>query len=323
MAKLPESVQRQVAAADALYTSQSTETAPPPEADVAPVEQGQSPPPDAPPQDNPPPAQPPEAAPDQKPPVPDVWEQRYKSLQGLFNQKVPELQRQNEELQTNLKAAIARLDQAAEQKSEPASQPAADPKDVDAFGQDLVDMVQRQTRAAMGAVATKLDSVVKGYETRLASLEQMVKGAAQTASMTAEEVFFSRLQAAVPDWETVNRDQRFLTWLAEVDPVYGQPRQTALAAAQQSLNVERAANVFKAFKTTLPQPAKANSLEKQISPGAGAASPAPQNTPKMYAAQEVTRFYDALRRGEFRGREAEADKLEQMYNLALQEGRIR
>lgn len=322
MAKLPPAVQRQVEAADALLSQANAPTEPQDTGD-----EGQAPPTDAGTEDTTqPPAQAPAPAPEPKnAPTNDVWEQRYKSLQGLFNQKVPELQRQNEVLQADLKAAIERLNQAAKDTAPaPASQSVADPKDVDNFGQDLVEMVQRQTRAQLGSLVAKMDEMVSAFDKRVASLEQAVKGTNQTVAMTAEEVFFTKLAASVPDWEQINADERFLAWLSEVDPVYGQPRQAALTAAQQAMDVRRVANVFSAFKSTLPAAPKTNPLEKQISPNAGAAAPAPaERAPRTYTQAEVARFYDDVRKGVYRGREAEAAKLEQAFNQALQEGRIR
>lgn len=323
MAKLPPSVQRQVEAADALL-NQANAPAGAPETEMA---EGTTPEPanseaDANGGDQAA-AQAPAPAPEPRP-AHDVWEQRYKSLQGLFNQKVPELQRQNEELQASLKGAIERLNQAAT-KPAPATQSAADPRDIENFGQDLVDMVQRQTRDILGSMAAKVDAVVADYDKRLAQLEQSVKGAAQSVAVTAEEVFFSKLSAAVPDWEQINTDDRFLAWLGEEDPVYGQPRQAALNSAQQAQDVRRVANVFNAFKATLPAAPKPRSLEKQISPGTGAAASTPTAAAaaKVYSSRDVQAFYDAVRRGEYRGREAEAAQLEQVINQALQDGRIR
>jgi hypothetical protein len=126
----------------------------------------------------------------------------------------------------------------------------------------------------------------------------------------------------VPNWEEINTNDAFLAWLGEVDPVYGQPRQAALNAAQQALNSDRAANVFKAFMATLPQTPKSNPVDKQVSPKA-AASTAPTPTEKPVISQkQVTDFYNEVAKGKYRGREQEAARIEAAINAAMAEGRI-
>lgn len=250
---------------------------------------------------------------------PDVWEHKYKTLQGLFNREVPTLQGKVKDLESKLTQAVDRLNAAADAKTATPEPQALNPQDVENFGQDLVDMVSRVARGSLGDVA-------KVFEQRLARIEEALQGTTQQVAVTAEQSFFDRLAKAVPDWETVNMNQAFLAWLAEIDPILGQPRQAALDAAQQSLNADRAVAVFNAFKATLPQPAapKASSpVDKQVSPKGSAASPAPQqNAPKVWSQQEVVDFYAAKRRGEFRGREADGQALEAAINQAMAEGRI-
>lgn len=321
MANLPSAVQRQVEQAEALLAQANNPepTAQTPAAD--------------PPTDPAPQAEPTAQAPAPVPapavaPTPsqdEVWERKYKTLQGLFNAEVPKLQSQNKELAAKLHDAIERMEKLAQQpaKVEPQPTPAADPKDVEDFGQDLVEMVQRQVRSLVGGMAQKVDAVIGGFDNRIAQLEQAVKGASETAATTAEEVFFGKLARAVPDWETVNSDQRFLDWLAEVDPVYGQPRQAALGSAQQSLNAERAAAVFNAFKAQTSQPPKTDPLAKQVSPRAAASAPTTQVEKPVITQAQIQKFYLDVAQRKYQGREAEMQQLEAGINQAIAEGRVR
>lgn len=253
-------------------------------------------------------------------PQPDVWEHKYKTLQGLFNREVPTLQGKVKDLEAKLQTAVERLNAAADAQAAQAAQVPADPKDVENFGQDLVDMVSRVSQASLGNVA-------KQFEARLAQLEQALQGTTQTVAVNAEQAFFDRLTKLVPDWEQTNANQAFLAWLSEVDPILGQPRQAALDAAQQTLNSDRAAAVFKAFAATLPQAPQtkpSSPVDKQVSPkGSAASAPPTPNQPKIWAQSEVIAFYEAKRKGEFRGREADMQALEAAINLAMAEGRIR
>jgi hypothetical protein len=321
MANLPKAVQKQVEAAEALLAESNKPTElTTPDSPAEPISESST-------------AtqieQPAQVAPTVvKPEVPEeTWESRYKSLQGLFNTRVHELQGQNKELTAKLQQVFDKLDTLSKQP-EPAShsqqQPTLDPKDVENFGQDLVDMVQRQTQAVLGRVAGKIDAVVADFEKRISQMEQALKGTTQTVAMTAEEVFFNKLTTLVPDWEQINGNEQFLAWLAETDPVYGQPRQAALTAAQNAMDVNRVANVFKAFKALLPQQPKTDPLAKQVSPkSAAAVAPQAPSEKPVITQKQVQAFYHEVATGKYRGREAEAQRLEQMINEAMAEGRIR
>lgn len=316
MAKLPQRIQQQVDAAEALIAQANT---------PAPVE---TPPVAEPPSQEPTQPEPTAevVAPEPTPapaPTPDNWEHRYRTLQGLFNKEVPSLQQQTKTLQEQLQQATAALEklnkpQAQEQK------PDADPKDIDAFGADLVEMVQRVTQSVLGSMAARIDQTVTTFESRLTQVERSLDSTSKVVSRSAEEAFFDRLATAVPDWENVNASQAFLTWLGEVDPVYGQPRQVALDSAQAALNPDRAVAVFNAFKATLAKPApKADPLSKQVSPRSSASSaPTPTEKPVL-SEKQVTDFYADVARGRYRGRDAEVAEIEQTINLAIAEGRVR
>jgi hypothetical protein len=317
---LPKQVEAALAAADATLAAAN---GPPQAADLAILTQdGPTDPPilQAAPQPQAAPVAPP--APAEKP---DAWEQRYRVLQGKYDAEVPRLHHQVRDLETNLSAAIERMDAIGKAKeSAPAQSVAADPKDVENFGSDLVDMVSRVAGQAIGKAAQLLDARFTQFESQLAQLQDSVKGTNQHVAMTAEQAFFDRVTKLVPTWEAINADPAFLAWLAEVDPVYGLSRQAALTKAQSSLNAEQAAAVFKAFHgNDAPASAEPNPLDKQVSPK-GAATVAPtQAQPQVITQAQITSFYDMVRRGDYRGREAEAAQIEQIINTALAEGRVR
>jgi uncharacterized protein YukE len=270
----------------------------------------------------------PQAAPVEPPapaaPKPDPWEARYTSLRGLFEKTVPELQGQVKTLQSNLNDAITRLNQASEkQESQPARQQEADPKDAANFGQDLVEMVSRVAGQAIGGAAQRFDAKVAQFEQQMARLEAAVQGTTQQVAVTAEQAFFDRVTKLVPTWEQVNVDPAFVAWLQEIDPVYGLARQAALNRAQESLNADHAAAVFQAF--TGPQqaaPRETDPLDKQMSPRSAASVQPRSAQPQTISQADVTTFYDDVRRGLYRGNDAEVARIEQVINAALAESRI-
>lgn len=322
--RLPRAIRAQQQAAEAL---QAQLNQPAPSEGFVPVAELAAPEPAPAPAPTPEPT--PAPAPAPAPAASNDWEQKYKTLQGMFraelNQQVASQLQQSRQRETELLSAVQQLQQEMRQvREKPAANTAPDPKDVEAFGIELVEMVSRNAGAQItSAVAQAMSEVVA----RLDRLEQQNMATAKSAALSAEQVFYSELDRLVPDWKAVNGDAGFLTWLGEADPVYGEPRQVALDRASQVLNADRAAAVFKAFKATIAQPAAQASrsdLESQVAPSRSGASAAPADTGPRYVSQaEVVKFYDDQRRGVYRGREQEAVAIEAGINKAIAEGRIR
>jgi len=315
---LPPAIQAQVEAAEAVIAemnkqaeSQQTnaEAAPPDQPQMKEVEQPQA------------------AAPAPTQQQVDPWEHKYRTLQGRYNSDVPRLQAQVNELKAQLEQALAKLNEVSKQQveKEPKERKlVADPQDVEAFGQDLVEMVQRVAERLFGNAAIEVQRTFAQFEQRLSKLEDALRGTTQTVAMTAEQAFFDRLTKLVPNWEEINSNQAFLDWLAEIDPVYGQPRQAALNVAQQTLNADRAANVFKAFLATLPQTPRSNPVEKQVSPKSVASSaPNEMDNKPIFTQAQIKAFYDDVARGLYRGRAQEMQQIEAKINAAIAEGRVR
>lgn len=324
MASLPRVIQNQIAAAEALLTeayppAETVKTQPEPErqaelpqgTDTDSVERTQEPSP------APVPAQ-----------AKDDWHQKYQILQGKYNAEVPQLHHQVKDLNRKLAETADRMEQLSrtqETKQKETLPQSVDPKDVENFGADLVDMVNRIAERRFGSVASQVEAKFTELQKMLGTVEQRLEGTSQTVAVTAEQGFFDKLTKEVPEWETINANPAFLAWLADSDPVYGVPRQRALDSAREQLDVARIVSVFRAFApATTVAPVVRNPVDRQVSPKAGAANATQSAAPKAgYSQKQISDFYNDLARGKFRGREAEAAAIEQSVNLAIAEGRVR
>ena len=313
MATLPRQVQRQLEAADAQLNvtpappSAEPATPPPPSEPPAPTAAPVSQLPSLPP------------APGPATPPAEDFKHKYSVLQGMFNQQGQELKQLRQQLQDLQRQASVPPPPPA---STPAPQPAADPKDVEAFGLDMVSMVQRTADRFLAGARQEIATTMDSLHQRIEELEKVIHGTQATVQKTAEDLFFESLTKQVPNWQEINAHPTFLAYLAEPDPVYGQPRQAALDSAQAQGNASRAAAVFKAFLATLP-PAPAQPPAESPSPrSVGAPAPAPSTDKPFYRSSEVDKFYADVRRGLYRGKDAERQRIEQMFNAALAEGRI-
>lgn len=261
----------------------------------------------------------------QQPSVPDAWEQKYRSLKGIFDQKVPELQAQvatQSSQVTALTEQVRTLTEVLKHKAaEPdkPQKPANDPRDVEQFGGDLVDMVQRYAGQILNHVDAKFAGAVQHLEGRVERLEASVNGVKEDSAATRESQFYAMLKQLVPDYEEVNRSDFWLNWLGQVDGVYGVARQAALDAAVNRKDAPRVAAIFNEFKAVAGP-----SAENQVQPVTVGGAPAPRApAPKPYLTQKVVQqFYNDTARGRYRGREADAERLEAEINAAIAEGRI-
>lgn len=345
--KIPESVRRAAELAESFY-KQSAPAAPP--AAPEPPAQAQQPePPTAAPE--PPPAQPeppPQQAQQPEPPVqpqppaqpapgeqvtPDQWQHRYNSMKGRFDQSqqvISAMQEQMQQLGDEL-MRTQRMLQGAPQQQPQQTKPLLTEEDVQTYGPDLLNVVQR---AALQAVSPELQAVKQEND-------QLRQTVSQTQRATVHQI----LDVQVPNWREINRDQRFLRWLSLPDIYSGQLRRTMLNNAFQAAQAPRVVAFFKGFlseeaatghvevpvagQQQQPAPAPrqaAINLATLAAPGrpapAGSAPNAAADKP-IYTRAQISDFYRAVREHRFAGREQEKAAIEADIFAAQREGRVR
>jgi hypothetical protein len=273
------------------------------------------------------PALAPEPAPEVKaekpvdPPVADEkWEQKYKTLKGMYDAEVPRLHAQ-------LKDLTARLDniqRAPEPKAEPKAaavhEKLVTDADVQAFGEDLIEVQRKVAREVASEFRKDLDDL-KAENVKLR--EQLNT----TGNKVSESTFETRLHRLVPDFEEVNIDPRWIDWLNEVDPLLRGPRKSVAEQAYVTGDAEGVAHYVKMFKETLgtveqPKP-KAAELERQIQPSRSAASaPSTSQKGKVYTDSQIQDLYRKASQMASRGQLDDARKLEAEIDSAFMEGRV-
>ena len=326
---IPEQVRRQSEAIAKMYEAPAEGETPAQAADdasSAPADGGGAPAPEP-------------AATEQRQPAPAVTdaaaEQRYRTLQGMYNADMArykaELSQRDARL-TQLETLLSSM-QSAPAPAAPSPQPErlVTQKDMDEYG-DSLDVMRRVSREELAAAdrrIVELEQLVRQLQTNIVPRVEQV---AQRQAQSAEQTFWSKLAASVPEWKTVNADQKFHDWLLAVDPLIGRTRQSLLEDAQRNLDADRVASFFTTWQgmngTPTAQPTRdavASELERQVAPGrsrAGSAPAAATTNGKMYTSQDISKFFDDVRRGLYRGKEAERDRIERDIFAAQQQGRI-
>ncbi len=336
---LPKSVARQAAEADRIVRNINGANEPPlPPADPTDDLPASDPPPAA--------AAPVAAAPPPVPPVADrpidpapsnEWEQRYHVLQGKYNAEVPALQSQlqnsltamgnmGRELDT-LKAQVARV-----QAAPPALERKVTDQDVQTWGPDMLDVIRRGAAEEAQKMVAPILTENEQLRNTVAQLQGRTDQFAQTQEQTRTAQFWTRLGELVPDWQALNKDQGFLTWLGQFDTMLGDTRQNMVDVAQKALNADRVAAFFTAYRATLaPPPASApphRDLARQVTPArsTGGAPPAATSSTQqveIWSQQEIMDFYTDLNRGRWTHDPAGAKDMRARIDQAVAEGRVR
>lgn len=265
MAKIPAAIQKEIDAAEEIERMLAEQSQP---------EASQELPVETPPVEDPAPA-PTDLTPA---PVEETWEQKYRILQGKYDAEVPRLYAQVRELTDNLNQLSTRL-QSQLDASPVAPQSEVAPEDVEAFGEDLVNLARR-------IAAAEADRRVSAAMQRVDQVEGRVQE-------TEKDRFYTILSTRVPNWNDVNRDQGWLQWLGEYDPIAGVNRQAALDSAANAMDADRVAAIFNSYLLTRQQipvaapSVPASTLQEQVVPRSQGVSNATPTGKRVFTETEA------------------------------------
>jgi hypothetical protein len=322
----PQQVLDQMAQAEALRAEmsgvpQQEEGQPPPQ------QEGQPPPQ----QEGQPPAQQPPAG--EEP----TWEQRARSLQGRYETLQKNYTQQGERI-NDLERVINTL------KAQGAAPPPASdtppqrpkfvtPEEETEYGADFLTVVGKRAKEEY---FPEFDDLAN----RLKRLEGRVDGVGTVIEKTQVNDVYAGLNSQVPEWREVNKHPDFHAWLAEPDLFSGRIRKDMLQEAFSRHEGRRVVSFFRGFLEAAGSPPSREaseptpypngdgttgkrSLEEFAAPGR--ARSAPQNLPPekpVYTSAWIAKFTADKIAGKYRGREADADAIEQDIYRAQHEGRI-
>lgn len=253
--------------------------------------------------------------------VDEKWEQKYKTLKGMYDAEVPRL---HADLR-DLKAQVDNLRKASETKPVEPAKPAAPAKlvtdaDVEAFGSDLIEVQRKVAREVAAEFRGELDAM-------RAENDKLREQLTSTGTQVSEASFEQRLYRMVPDFEAVNADPKWIAWLNEVDPLLRAPRSSVAQQAFNRGDAEGVAHYVSLFKQNSkpvePTADKTEELERQIQPNRGATSATPTSQKgKVYADADIQKMFRKATDLNIRGQSDAAKKLEAEIDAAYMEGRV-
>lgn len=251
----------------------------------------------------------------------ETWQQKYKTLKGMYDAEVPRL---HADLR-DLKAQVDNLRKAAETKPVEPVKPTIAEKlvtdaDVEAFGSDLIEVQRKVAREVAAEFRGELDAM-------RAENEKLREQLTNTGTQVSEASFEQRLYRMVPDFQEVNTDPKWIAWLNEVDPLLRAPRSSVAQDAFNRGDAEGVAHyvaLFKKSTSSVEQKTDKNQeLERQIQPNRGAPS-APTASPKgkVYTSADIEKMFRKAADLGIKGQSDAAKKLEAEIDAAFMEGRV-
>jgi hypothetical protein len=343
---IPKNIRDQAAAAEALHKQAYAE--PQPEQQPQPEPQPQ---PEATLQPEQQPQPEPEPQPRQDPPDADensqTWKHKFLSMQGRWQgsqKQLGEMTEINSQLANELRATQQLLEQNSSQARTDSSrqhqqtghphEKLITPQDVDTYGQEMIDVVQRAAREAVGP---EIDAL-RGENAELKK-RVLTTGQRDVQALLARDI---------PNWVAINRSPEFAQWLSLRNIYTGQVRREMLNAAYQAANAPTVVQLFKDFLTEVratggtppasqrqQQPPSSQTeaprqpamqLETLAAPGRARPAPGDSSVPAekpIYTRALISKNYSDRRRGLWNGRDNDWNMLEADMIAAGNEGRVR
>lgn len=268
----------------------------------------------------------------------DSWEQRYNSLKGRFDQSNKDKQALGDRL-ANMELVVARLQ--ASGANPPAETPAqtqqrliSEEEEAD-YGTDMLDVVGRRAQELISPELAALAA-------RLQKMESRVDGVATVTAKSALDNLYDKLGTAVPNWQEINVDAGFKSWVEAEDEYSGERRMDLLNKAFTRHDADRVIKFFKGYTEATGTPTaqqqvpgapplatngdgsgQRTTLLDLAAPGRARSAPDPLSPEKpMYTSADITKFYADARKGKYNGREADFKAIEADIFVAQREGRI-
>lgn len=263
-----------------------------------------------------------------------------------------ELQRLQQQLQTEAGRRLAQETQLAELNAKiqqlesrpapqaPAPAPAPAPtfvtdEDVADYGQDMLDFIGRVIQQNLTGVMNQFAGRLQRLESQAQQISQMATTSFESTQEIAEREYFGDLAKQVPDWETINNSEDFLAWLKNRDTFSRKTRHELLTAAHNEADASTVAEFFKAYKQEkgMAPAAPATTSQNAQTPGTvdpanlvaptSANAPAPSLNPrngKIWTQAEIEQVYDD--RMKKRISQEKFAELEADIEKAMLEGRV-
>jgi hypothetical protein len=242
----------------------------------------------------------------------ELWEQRYRSLDGMIKARDRQIQQ--------LHDLLAGMQQTQQKPAEVThDEPILTKKDEEDFGSELVDMARRAAREEFRALRADFKRDIDEIRGNLSNVTEVTQS-------TVQDRFEAQLDAQTnKQWRVLDTDVKFIEWL-KARPA----RQKTFIAGVQEQDATTVADFFNEYaalanqqreKAEVPAKTRVAELEKQIAPGKSKSVSSPDSQAsgnKVWTRTEIAQAY--ANRKQYK-----ADEFQQMERdiaTAQREGRV-
>ena len=263
------------------------------------------------------------------------WEHRFNSMQGRYNKSQESIKQMSDQIANlqNVLATVQSDPQPYRKNPELQFNSLLSPEEVSEYGEEFLGVVGKKAQEAAGPLVASLKNEIDELRSQLGHVGGSI-------AQNERQKMFSQLDEYLDGWRDINKDPRFLQWLALPDTYSGAIRHNLLKAAWERNDTPRAAAFFQGFLAeeaavdpargqpngsqapTYQQPNGKVPLDTYAAPGrAKSAAGIPAEKPQISRSQ-ISNFYAQCAAGKYRGNEQEKNRLEKMIFDAQAEGRI-
>lgn len=260
---------------------------------------------------------PPAAKPVVEASVTDDWEHKYKVLQGMMDRAKTDQNDRINQLENQIEVLTKMARPGTQQTFHPET-PAAEKLDYGMTEEQIEEM------GGQDFINSILKISAAGAAPEIKALRGEVDALRDSQTESHEDIFYTQLSSLAKSWRTINSDERFTVWLLEDEGLSGIPRKSFLDNAYENRDAETAARYFNEFAKLLP-----GSLDLQtevtgdiIPETSGGGAPPVSTGTALYTPQSISNFYRDKGLGKFKGKEAEADAIENDIFAAQHDGRV-
>lgn len=236
------------------------------------------------------------------------YKHKYDTLEGMFRTEVPKLQAQISFLQGML------ADQANKKEDVQAQDVQVDASKIDYLKNEYPEVFE----SANALIASAEQRIMSKVELMIGQLAVKANATEQKVTQSSEVIFWDTLKNLVPDWQTWNNNQKFLSWLNQADEFSGIQKLQLLQRAQNAFDAQKVAKFFNAFKKENGiEVSSPKSRDREVAPGRSTGSVGSTKTVSGdtdLSMAEVSKFYDDVRRGLYRGKEKEQKAMDDRIN---------
>ncbi len=249
---------------------------------------------------------------------------KYDVLRGMYNKEIPELSLRLAEQSGQIKALTDQVALLTAGKKPDETKEVLDSLEQDpniGYLKTEYPEVWKGIEVAINKIATETSKKIEDLNSKLTEQKKHTE-------KTDRDRFYDDVES-MENYDEINKSIEFNTWLDETEPLTGFKRRDILNDAYASLDSTRAKNFFSEFTGKKVEPVVVVEKKKKEDTGISPRTTVTRTVvdrselkENFIKATDVSRFYNDVRKGLYKGRDAEKDKIEAEINKAISERRV-